>query len=124
MINSVVVQGNLVKDCVLLETKNGKPYTEGTLAIDEYYKQGNGYNKKVHYIDFAIFGLRVEGIVKRLIKGELVTVQGQLNYRSWQSDDRREAKVYINVAQIQTHGRNNDEYTHGEYYEDVKSGII
>ena len=123
MINTVTLQGRVVKDCVLLETKNGKPYTEGTLAVHEYYKQGNGWNEKTHYIDFSIFGLRADQVVRRLKKGVLVTIQGQLNYRTWQRDDAREAKVYVNVQAIETHGGADDKEL-PDYYEDVKSGIV
>ena len=123
MINTVTLQGRVVKDCVLLETKNGKPYTEGTLAVNEYYKQGSGWNEKTHYIDFSIFGLRADQVVRRLKKGVLVTLQGQLNYRTWQRDDAREAKVYVNVQQIETHGGADDKEL-PDYYEEVKSGIV
>lgn len=90
--NKVIINGNLVKDLEVRYTKNGKLIGRFTLANTV----GFGDNKKTHFIPCTVFGQRVEGLQKLLLKGCGVIVEGSLDINNV-IDDNANWKNYTTV---------------------------
>lgn len=81
MLNLTVIQGRLTKDPVIKEGKSDK-YASFTLACD---KRLGKDKKETLFLDCYIFGKSAENLAEFKHKGDLVTVQGELRQRSYDS---------------------------------------
>lgn len=79
--------GRLVRDP---ETKqvNGTTVLQGTIATSRKWKTSDGEIKeKPCFVDFKIWGKRAETFVKYVFKGNIVYLEGQLDYDSWDTPE-------------------------------------
>lgn len=90
--NKVIINGNLVKDLEVSISKNDKLIGRFTVANTV----GFGENKKTYFIPCTVFGQRVEGLQKLLLKGCGVIVEGSLEINDVK-DDKGNWKNYTSV---------------------------
>lgn len=81
MLNLTVIQGRLTKDPDLKVGKTDK-YASFTVACD---KRLGKDKKETLFLDCYIFGKSAENLVEFKKKGDLITVQGELRQRSYES---------------------------------------
>lgn len=96
--NTVAISGNLTRDPELFETAAG-PVCKFGLAWNQRKKQGDEYVDVAHFFDVSYFGRRGELMAAKAEKGNLVFVQGRLDYGSWEKDGEKRSKVTI-VADV------------------------
>ena len=86
-INSVIIEGNLVKAAELSRWSNGTPYCKFTIANNESYKddQGNWIDIP-SFFDCVMKGNYAESMSKHLLKGRRVTVRGRLKQNKWKDE--------------------------------------
>lgn len=83
--NFVVISGNVVKQAEVRYTKNGKPVTTFTVATNAYRdgaQQPAQYHRIVCWVEAESYG--------GLMKGDFVTVTGELRTRVWEQDGRKQ----------------------------------
>jgi single-strand DNA-binding protein len=83
MLNVSIIQGRLVEDPQIRQTKNGVTVAAFSIANDQRYKG----EKETHFFDVSVFGKSAEFAQKYLGKGCMTTVKGQLRQEKWTNKD-------------------------------------
>ncbi|RPI75708.1 MAG: single-stranded DNA-binding protein [Ignavibacteriales bacterium] len=102
-INYVIVAGNLTKDPVFRQTTNSTPVVNFSIASNRKYKDStNQWQEDVCYVGIVAWNKLAESCRDRLKKGSAVLVDGELQSRSWKSDDgHNRSIVEIKARRIQ-----------------------
>jgi len=102
-INYVIVAGNLTKDPVFRQTTNNTPVVNFSIASNRKYKDSsNQWQEDVCYVGIVAWNKLAESCRDRLKKGYAVLVDGELQSRSWKSDDgHNRSIVEIKARRIQ-----------------------
>lgn len=102
-INYVVVAGNLTKDPVFRQTTNSTPVVNFSIASNRKYKDStNQWQEDVCYVGIVAWNKLAESCRDRLKKGSAVLVDGELQSRSWKSEDgHNRSIVEIKARRIQ-----------------------
>lgn len=97
MYNRVVLIGRLTRDPELRYTPSGHPVANITLAVDRPFKNGQG-ERQADFIDVAAWRKLAEIVSQYTAKGQLLTVEGRLEIRSYEAQDGSKRKAATVVA--------------------------
>ena len=86
MLNVVALQGRLGRDPEIRQTTTGKQVARFTLAVDRGRKDANGQSQ-TDWINVIAWERLADFAYKYLTKGQMVTVDGRLQSRSYQAKD-------------------------------------
>ena len=102
-INFVIVAGNLTKDPIFRETTNGTPVVNFSIASNRKFKDStNLWQEDVCYVGVVAWNRLAESCRDRLKKGSAVLIDGELQSRSWKSDEgHNRSIVEIKARRIQ-----------------------
>jgi single-strand DNA-binding protein len=102
-INYVIIAGNLTKDPIFRETTNGTPVVNFSIASNRKFKDSNNqWQEDVCYVGVVAWNKLAESCRERLKKGSAVLVDGELQSRSWKSDEgHNRSIVEIKARRIQ-----------------------
>lgn len=102
-INYVIVAGNLTKDPIFRQTTNNTPVANFSIASNRKYRDSsNQWQEDVCYVGIVAWNRLAESCRERLRKGSAVLVDGELQSRSWKSDDgHNRSIVEIKARRIQ-----------------------
>jgi single-strand DNA-binding protein len=121
----VIVAGNLTKDPIFRETTNGTPVVNFSIASNRKFKDSsNQWQEDVCYVGVVAWNKLAESCRDRLKKGSAILVDGELQSRSWKSEDgHNRSIVEIKARRIQflnkrligsdSNGSSNDEEESG-----------
>ena len=83
-LNSILVEGNLVRDPAVKTTPTGSQVCDFTLATNRFYKSGEeGFEKEVSYFDIEAWSRLGTACSQNLKKGRGVRVVGRLKQDRW-----------------------------------------
>ena len=125
-INYVMVAGNLTKDPIFRETTNGTPVVNFSIASNRKFKDSNNqWQEDVCYVGVVAWNKLAESCRDRLKKGSAVLVDGELQSRSWKSDEgHNRSIVEIKARRIQfLNKRLVGSDTNGSSSEDDNGGV-
>ena len=102
-INYVIVAGNLTKDPIFIQTTNKTPVANFSVASNRRYKDSsNQWQEDVCYVGIVAWNRLAESCKDRLKKGSAVLIDGELQSRSWKTDDgHNRSIVEIKARRIQ-----------------------
>ncbi len=102
-LNSVIIAGNLTKDPVFRETTNKTPVVNFHIAANRRYKDSqNQWQEDVCYVGVVAWNKLAESCKDRLKKGSAVLVDGELQSRTFKTEDgRNRTIVEIKAKRIQ-----------------------
>ncbi len=102
-INSVVVAGNLTKDPIFRQTSNNTPVVNFHLAANRRYKDSsNQWQEDVCYVGVVAWNKLAESCKDRLKKGSAVLIDGELQSRTFKTEDSRNRTIVeIKAKRIQ-----------------------
>jgi single-strand DNA-binding protein len=101
-LNSVILLGNLTRDPELRSTPNGTSVASFGLAMNRRYRQGEEQREEVCFVDIVCFGRQAETASEYLSKGNLVMIEGRLQWRSWETPDgQKRSKHEVIASNIQ-----------------------
>jgi single-strand DNA-binding protein len=87
-VNNVIIAGNLTKDPVFRTTSNGTSVINFTVASNHKYRDHvNQWQEDVCYVGIVAWNKLAESCSERLKKGCAVLIDGELQSRSWKTDD-------------------------------------
>ena len=88
MYNFITLVGRLGADPDVKETTKGDNYASLSVATNERYKGKDGeYKEKTQWHKVMVFNPQVaSSLQKYMKKGDTIIVQGQVEYRSYESD--------------------------------------
>ena len=122
-LNHVIVAGNLTKDPIFRETSNKTPVVNFSIAANRRYKDStNQWQEDVCYIGVVAWNKLADSCKNRLKKGSAVLIDGELQSRSWRTDDgHNRTIVEIKAKRIQflnKFNKNNSDSEDDSVYED------
>ena len=96
-LNSILIEGNLVKDPVLRSTPNGTPVCLFSVATNRFFKQNDELQKEVSYFDIESWAATAQTCGSTLTKGRGVRVVGRLKQDRW-NDENGAPKSRIKIV--------------------------
>ncbi|MHB1687098.1 MAG: single-stranded DNA-binding protein [Ignavibacteriaceae bacterium] len=102
-INYVIVAGNLTKDPIFRQTTNNTPVVNFSIASNRKYRDStNLWQEDVCYVGIVAWNKLAESCRDKLKKGSAVLVDGELQSRSWKSEEgHNRSIVEIKARRIQ-----------------------
>ncbi|MDR2795857.1 MAG: single-stranded DNA-binding protein [Spirochaetaceae bacterium] len=99
-LNSILIEGNLVRDPILRSTAKGTPLCTFSLASNRYCKHDSGLEKEVSFFDVEAWSKLAENCHELGHKGRGVRVVGRLKQDRWNDT---EGKTHSKVSIIAEH---------------------
>jgi single-strand DNA-binding protein len=101
-LNSILLEGNLVRDPEIGYTPKGAPVCNFTVACNRYYKQGEELEEEVSYFDVTVWNRLAEVCKEYLAKGRGVRVVGRLKQDRWEDPEgKTRSKVHIVAEHVE-----------------------
>ena len=101
-LNSILVEGNLVRDAELTQTPKGTAVCNFTIATNRYHKVDQGYDKEVSFFNVTTWARLAEVCSSKGVKGRGVRVVGRLKQDRWvDSDGKSRSKVFIVAEHVE-----------------------
>ena len=102
-LNSLILEGNLVRDAVLTEPAPGFKKCNFTMGVNRFYK--NRKNEDVSessFFDVEAYNQVAEWCGKKATKGRGVRVVGRLKQDTWKDNDGKTAsRIYVIAEHIE-----------------------
>jgi single-strand DNA-binding protein len=99
-LNSILIEGNLVRDPLLRSTSKGTQICTFTLASNRFFKQDSGLEKEVGFFDVETWAKLAESCYGQGHKGRGVRVVGRLKQDRWNGTD---GKLHSRVTIVAEH---------------------
>jgi single-strand DNA-binding protein len=99
-LNSILLEGNLVRDPLLRATSKGTSLCTFTLASNRFFRQDSGMEKEVSFFDVETWAKLAEHCYNQGRKGRGVRVVGRLKQDRWNSVD---GKAHSKIAIVAEH---------------------
>jgi single-strand DNA-binding protein len=96
-LNSILIEGNLVRDPLYRTTAKGTPLCTFSLASNRFFKQENGTEKEVSFFDVESWSKLAESCRDMGHKGRGVRVVGRLKQDRW-SDNDGKARSRVSIV--------------------------
>jgi single-strand DNA-binding protein len=101
-LNSLLIEGRLVRDPLSRQTGEGTPVYSFSIASDRYYKAGEGAQKETSFIDIESWGRVAEAVREDGRKGRAVRVTGRLKQERWTAaDGAGRSRVVVVAAHVE-----------------------
>jgi single-strand DNA-binding protein len=101
-LNSIIIEGNLVRDPLFRSTTKGTPLCTFSIASNRYYKQDSGLENEVSFFDVESWSKLAESCYNLGHKGRGVKVVGRLKQDRWNGPDgKQRSKVSIVAEHVE-----------------------
>jgi single-strand DNA-binding protein len=99
-LNSILIEGNLVRDPVFKTTEKGTPVCNLTIATNRFFRQN--LEKEVSFFDVEAFSNLAEDCHNQGYKGRSVRVIGRLKQNRWTNAEGKPcSRIYIIAEHIE-----------------------
>ena len=99
-LNSILIEGNMVKDPQFRSTPKGVPVCTFSLACNRYFRHDNGFEKEVSFFEVETWAKLAEACNDLGKKGRGVRVVGRLKQDRWTDND---GKYHSRVTIVAEH---------------------
>ena len=102
-LNSIILEGNLVRDAVLFEPAEGFKVARFAIGVNRFYKNHNDEGvEEVSFFEVEAYGKIAEYSEKKAKKGRGIRVVGRLKQSSWKDDNNKYySKVFVVAEHIE-----------------------
>jgi single-strand DNA-binding protein len=101
-LNSILIEGNLVRDPLFRSTPKGTPVCTFSLASNRFFKQDSGLEKEVGFFEVETWAKLAESCYNQGHKGRGVRVVGRLKQDRWTgADGKAHSKVSIVAEHVE-----------------------
>ncbi|MDR2717694.1 MAG: single-stranded DNA-binding protein [Treponema sp.] len=116
-LNSILLEGNMMKDPLLRSTPKGISICTFSLASNRYFRRETGFEKEVGFFDIETNGKLAEACYDTGKKGRGCRVVGRLKQDRWVDNENKQcSKVFIVAEHVEFRpvSRSTGEYTEEE----------
>ena len=99
-LNSILIEGNMVRDPLFRSTPKGTSVCNFTIASNRFYRQDSNLEKEVGFFDVEVWGKLADSCSSHGRKGRGVRVVGRLKQDRWTGND---GKNHTKVAIVAEH---------------------
>lgn len=100
-LNSVLLEGNACRDAELKTTPTGAALCKMSIAVNRYYKSGEGFEKEVSFFDIDCFGTVAKLCGEKVKKGDEVRVTGRLKQSRWTQEGQNRSAVVVIAERVE-----------------------
>ncbi|HCM25013.1 MAG: single-stranded DNA-binding protein [Treponema sp. GWB1_62_6] len=101
-LNSILIEGNIVRDPQFRSTPKGTPVCTFSVASNRFYKQDSGFEKEVSFFDVETWARLAENCDTLGRKGRGVRVVGRLKQERWNgADGKPHSKIKIVAEHVE-----------------------
>ncbi|MGL4987358.1 MAG: single-stranded DNA-binding protein [Treponemataceae bacterium] len=101
-LNSLVIEGNVVRNPNFLETAKGTHVCNFSIASNRNYKQGNEVEKEVSFFNVETWGKLADASAQNCSKGRGVRIVGRLKQNRWTgSDGKMHSRILIVAEHVE-----------------------
>ena len=101
-LNSIILEGNVVKKAEFSEPKTGFQVCKFPLAVNRKTKTPEGETKEeVSYFDVETYGEMAESCFKWCDRGQGVRVVGRLKQSRWEENNTKKSRVYVVAEHVE-----------------------
>ena len=101
-LNSIILEGNVVKKAEFSEPKTGFQVCKFPLAVNRKSKTPEGETKEeVSYFDVETYGEMAESCYKWCDRGQGVRVVGRLKQSRWEENNKKHSRVYVVAEHVE-----------------------
>jgi single-strand DNA-binding protein len=98
-LNSVCLLGHLTRNPEVRYSSNGTPVAALGLAVNNRIKRSDdSWQDDPCFVDVVVFGHQAEACAKYLHKGDLVLLEGRLQYRTWEDQQGHKRSKHEVIA--------------------------
>ena len=108
MLNSVNLQGRMVRPLDLKILGEDKQVGNFSLAVQRNFKNRDG-DYDADFIDCTVWGKTAELIGNYFGKGDQIIIEGELRQETWEGENGKRSKLKVNVNGFQFVGANNSQ---------------
>jgi single-strand DNA-binding protein len=98
-LNSILIEGNLVRDPINKTTAKGTPICSFSIASNRYFKQGEDLEKETSFFDVETWSKLAETCGQLGHKGRGVRVVGRLKQNRWNDAEGKACSKISIVAE-------------------------
>jgi single-strand DNA-binding protein len=98
-LNSILIEGNMVREPQYRTTPKGTPVCTFSLASNRFFRQDNGYEKEVSFFDVETWAKLADTCNNMGRKGRGVRVVGRLKQDRWTGSDGKPRSRIAIVAE-------------------------
>jgi single-strand DNA-binding protein len=99
-LNSILIEGDIVRKPLLLQTPKGTPVCKFSIASNRYYKSDGNIEKEVSFFDVETWAKLAESCYNYGREGRSVRVVGRIKQNRWTGAD---GKPHSSVSIIAEH---------------------
>jgi single-strand DNA-binding protein len=107
--NSITIAGSLGKDAEIRYLPNGDPVAAFSVADSQ------GRDKPTIWWSCSLFGKRAESLAPYLLKGQAVTVTGNVTEREYEKDGQKRKAMDVRVSDVALQGGKREAQAGGNY---------
>jgi len=102
-LNSILIEGTIVRDLELQKTPKGTSVCNFALASNRFYKtDAGGFEKEVSFFNVEVWGKLAEALPAKGKKGSGVRVVGRLKQNRWVGiDGKNKSKISIVAEHVE-----------------------
>ena len=117
-VNHILIAGNLTKDPVIRKTSNGISVINFCLASNHKYRDANNqWAEDVCYVGIVAWSKLADSCMAKLRKGSAILVDGELQSRTWHTEDGG-TRTVVEIKAHRIQFLNKQE--HSEYNQDAQ----
>jgi single-strand DNA-binding protein len=101
-LNSILIEGNIVRDPQFATTPQGTALCTFTIASDRFFKQDNGMEKEVSFFNVETYGKLADNVLRLGSKGRIVRIVGRIKQKcGFDSDGKALSSVVIVAERVE-----------------------
>jgi single-strand DNA-binding protein len=99
--NLVVLEGNACRDAEIKATPSGALIGKMSIAVNRYYKSGDGFEKEVSFFDVDAFSEVARLCGEKVKKGDEIRITGRLKQNRWTHDGVSRSTVIVVAERVE-----------------------
>jgi single-strand DNA-binding protein len=114
-LNSILVEGNVVRDPIVKETPRGTAVCTFSIASNRYFKQDDEFEEETSFFEIESWGRLADACGKGCLKGRGVRVVGRLKQDRWTgTDGKNMSKIKVVAEHVEFKPQFKDKKQDGE----------
>jgi single-strand DNA-binding protein len=106
-LNQVLIEGNACRDAEIKYSNNGTPICKVSIAVNRYYKSGDGFEKEVSFFDVDAFSEVARLCGEKIKKGDEIRITGRLKQNRWTQDGVSRSTVIVVAERVEFKTKSN-----------------
>lgn len=99
--NQVTLIGKVTFEPQVRELKSGSKAGSFGMGISESFQKDGEWETRMNFVEVVLWNQQAETAKKRLAKGDLISVQGSLQYEQWEKDGKKQSKLRVRAQRVQ-----------------------